>query len=308
MHFAWSFGSGDGIGFAGALPGDRVEYGDTSVDWRGPTATAGTLSALNWKASGPRAAYALPVSYFGFASTPLTLQDGSTPATVPTINLAATTVTGKDLSGTIDPSGTPLTEKLLYGVFAHAGPIPIIDDISPDLAFHYLAPLVTGIASSVSVAAVSGDWKGPHSYAVAHRAGVAPDASGVSLTLPVPSVPASPASGANEITSNQEFTWSPGSDRLFILSLFLPIDDFHYVQYYIVTGEPKARLPDFGAGVTLPSNTSGYWSVEAHGPWSTLDQAVAAGTLLDPFASGKLGGRDRDGFFARSEPIPFKTK
>ena len=34
MHFAWSFGSDDGIGFGSALPGDRVEYGDTSVDWR----------------------------------------------------------------------------------------------------------------------------------------------------------------------------------------------------------------------------------------------------------------------------------
>jgi hypothetical protein len=95
---------------------------------------------------------------------------------------------------------------------------------------------------------------------------------------------------------------------VFILSLFMPIDDFRYVQYYVVTGEAKARLPDFGSSVTLPSNTSGYWSVEAHGTWSSLDQAVAAGTLLDPFAWGKLRGRDRDGFFARSEPIPFKTK
>jgi hypothetical protein len=88
----------------------------------------------------------------------------------------------------------------------------------------------------------------------------------------------------------------------------MPINDFEYVQYYVVTGEAQARLPDFGGGVTLPANTSGYWSVESHGSWSSLDQAVAAGTLLDPFAWGKLGGRDRDGFFARSEPIPFKTK
>jgi hypothetical protein len=168
--------------------------------------------------------------------------------------------------------------------------------------------MVAGTSSTVSVAAVSGDWKAAHSYAVAHRANLAPDASGVSLTLPVPPVPGSPGAGANEVTSSQEFTWSPASDRVFILSLFMPINDFQYVQYYVVTGETKARLPDFGSSVTLPSNTSGYWSVEAHGSWSSLDQAVAAGTLLDPFAWGKLRGRDRDGSFARSEPIPFKTK
>jgi hypothetical protein len=290
------------------LPGDRVEYADTSVDWRGPTTTSGTLSTLSWKASGPRAAYALPVNYLGFASTPLTLQNGSSLATVPTLNLAATTVTGKDLSGTIDAGGAALTEKLLYGVFGHAGAIPVIDDITPDLSFQYLTPLVTGVPSSVSVAAVSGDWKAAHSYAVVHRANLAPDASGVALTLPAAPVPASPPAGANEVTSSQEFSWSPASDRVFILSLFLPINDFEYVQYYVVTGEAQGRVPDFGGGVTLPTNTSGYWSVEAHGSWSSLDQAVAAGTLLDPFASGKLGGRDRDGFFARSEPIPFKTK
>jgi hypothetical protein len=100
----------------------------------------------------------------------------------------------------------------------------------------------------------------------------------VSVALPTPALPVSPADGARGVTAGSDVSWTPLQNGV------------HFAVFnggggapgvYVVTAGTHIRMPD------LPSGSTYHWFVGGFGPYDSVD-AFTTGANLFPVLGGSV--------------------
>jgi hypothetical protein len=267
-----AFGSADGSG-GFETTGSSINY--SSILWRGPALTNGTLHGLRLQRASSDF-NALPTMYQGYDGQPYTLDDSS-PSTQVALNLATSAIPTGNVSGVVASTATGEAENDAWLVFSSGGVMQLLADAKGNGAFSYLVPTLP--ASSIVFSAQRGShYRLP--YAVAHVDGLAPGAAVGTVTVPAPATPTLPVTGATGVSNATSFMWNgQGSDTISIMAIaFQNVD----VNFFVVTSGANATIPSI-PGLPAPNNALALWSVETHGPYATVDEAAGPTGMLDAF-------------------------
>jgi hypothetical protein len=234
------------------------------VDWFGPASTTGAVHALQWTndANGTLSS----VLTHG-VKTGVTLTSGGS---VTNADVTLTPVTTQPVTGTISvPSGHTIKERAVTLTFTDGTAITLSDDAVSSAGF--AVPIPSGIGASARLFAGADDGT---AVVAAQLVDIAPGSSNVTLTLPSPAAPTTPASGATGVDTTTSFVWRPVPGGVTVVSLTPQGSD---PFYFIVNGGTTARIPDLSAqGIGLPSNRPYTWSVIALGPFASVDAYAVA--------------------------------
>ena len=256
------FGSAEASGsdtLSGAVSG---AYDLGTVSWFGPATTTGTIHALQWQ----RNAAGLPTSYKGYGvKTGVALSDGGT---FTGQDVTLTSVAGANLSGSVSvPSGYTLSDKSLTVSFGPNANIGVFTDSTATNNFSYVTPNLSGIRVVLSAIATASTG-----VALSFKTGLAPNASGVSLSVPAAPELGLPADAATNITPSIDFSWSASSGSVYVVGFYGPPGQ---PSYSVVTAANTTRIPDLGSlGLALPAATGYAWQVLAYSPFASTDAAA----------------------------------
>ena len=259
-----------------------------TLDWVKGLASV-TAHALQWKNSG-----GLPSDYTGYGKTAaIDLADNGTFANQ---DISMTDVTEGNFSGNVTiPSGYFLDGKNLAVSFGNDANINIVDDSTTNLAFNYISPQITG-ATIIAAASASNSF----TISLRVKAGLATNASGVTIAIPEGSQEVLPVSGATGVDTTTPFSWTG-----FANGVHLVMVQGGSSVYFIFTKDTSTTLPDLGAlGLGLTPSTGYSWRVMGMAPYSSMDQAAEAGNKLFGIFTGNIGV---SGAFSRSAGRGFVT-
>lgn len=259
--------------------------------WYGSTTTTGTVYALQWNYDGS----GIPSSYQGFGMrSGITLLDATTN---PNGNDTMSAVSSATLSGTVTvASGYTLAQKSLSVVFANKGSISLLSDNSAAAVFSYTAPSITG--ASMYLTAVSTKSTGT---SVAFKLGLAPNATGVALSVPAAPELSLPVNATTGVTKSNLFSWTPVPNAVHLVLFNGPGGQ---PSYLVLTAAAADSIPDMSAaGLGLPASTSYTWYVYSFGPLGSTDAAAGSSGFLGALVGLPLG----DGFYGFSANRTFTT-
>jgi hypothetical protein len=239
-----------------------------TVSWFGPTSTTGAVHALQWTIDANGTLNA--VLTHG-VKTGVTLTSGGS---VSNADVTLTAVTTQPVTGTISvPSGHTISERAVNLQFTDGTEFPLSDDGVNSANF--AVPIPSGIGASARLFAAADDGTAQVS---AQLFGIAPGTSNVTLTLPSPAVPTTPASGATGVDTTTNLVWTPVPGGVTVVVLTPQGSD---PFYFIVNGGTTTRIPDLSAqGVGLPSNRPYTWSVVALGPFASVDAYAVPNSVV----------------------------
>ncbi|WP_047857901.1 carboxypeptidase-like regulatory domain-containing protein [Archangium gephyra] len=236
------------------------------VQWAGPAVTTGTLYSLQPVRTTPTA---IPSRYTGFGRREnVSLGDG---ATASGQDILMSSVTHSTFSGTITlPSGYTLESKELSLALPPDSQVRLFSDSSSGTTFSYAVPVIPQARLSLVLKALR---EGASSSVV--KAGLAPDTSSVTLSLPEAPRPLSPADQTTNVTRTTPLSWTAYSEAVFLLGVDKSNPTGTPYRIYIVTSEQSATIPDLSAlGMSLQGNTAFSWGVTALAPLASTDDAV----------------------------------
>jgi hypothetical protein len=144
---------------------------------------------------------------------------------------------------------------------------------------HFSYPVPANITLTAVVSASAQFTSGAATFR--REAGIARGATDVSIVLPTPALPSTPADGASEVSPATEFRWSPfaGGVHLVIFSG----EAAAAPSYYVVTRETSTRIPDLTAlGAAFPAGAFYDWFVVGFGPFASVDDYTQTGSLVPP--------------------------
>jgi len=239
-------------------------YQFSQLRWWGPSVTVGTLDALQWESAHVTGGN--PVAYWGHGQRSVTL-DADGPA-LEGQDMALMPVTTANLSGAVTlPAGHTLHERTLATVFAEGSWIVVADESTPAAAFSYLTPVIDGATMAVAALGYR-SVAAEYSYAV--RAGLAANATGVTVGLPHVPLLTSPVDAATGVGADTPFVWSaPSGGVAAIVFAGSP-------SAVVVTAGASATLPDLGAvGLSWTPGFSYTWRVYGLPTFATVDAAAA---------------------------------
>jgi hypothetical protein len=257
------------------------QFGAINLSWYGPTATTGSLYAIQFTAG----AGGLPVAsgYKGYGvRSGIAVNDGST-----LTNQFDTlqSVTTSQFTGTVTvPSGYTLAGKAVYANVAPSAVIFLFSESNAITNLSYYTPGIPGATLLLGAEAT----KTGGGTAITWRNGLAIGATGVSVSIVTPPELSLPVNAATGVDTTVTFTWTAMTGGVHLV-LFTAAGS--NPAYYVVTTGTSATIPNmkpFGLG--LPGTTAYQWQVYGFGPFSSVDAAaVSAGFITGispPLASG----------------------
>jgi hypothetical protein len=237
----------------------------------------GTLRAIQ-TVKGPDG---MPSAYKGYGERAnVSVVDAST---VTGQDITMTGVTTANLAGTVVlPTGATLSQRAIAAAFADGAALPLGSDTAlGSAAFNFLTPASIGATISVRIEADLGDALG---YVLVN--GLAPGASGVTLTVLAPPVATLPVDKGTGISLSTDFVWTRFAGGVHVVS-FTPTgaSAANAPSFYVITADTTTRLPDLGAqGLPLPAATTYRWNFFGVAPLANLDgfaTEAVIGTLID---------------------------
>lgn len=250
---------------ASLFPSGVTGIYNSTLNWFGPSATSGTLHALQWERDGSN----LPVSYTGYGKKAgVTLSDGGT---FPNQDVILSGVATTDLSASASlPAGYSLSNKSLNIDFGDGADIFLLFDGSNSTLFSYKTPNLTGATMRLSASAS----KPGGFFSRSVEAGLAPSATDVTLTIPAAPELSLPVDNAINVDTTTSFSWTPFSDGVHV-AIFLPAVATQ-PRYYIFSKDASVTLPDLSAqGLGLASAAAYTWQVSGFAPFANLDAAAS---------------------------------
>jgi hypothetical protein len=257
------------------------QFGAINLSWYGPTATTGSLYAIQFTAG----AGGLPVAsgYKGYGvRSGIAVNDGST-----LTNQFDTlqSVTTSQFTGTVTvPSGYTLAGKAVYANVAPSAVIFLFSESNAITNLSYYTPGIPGATLLLGAEAT----KTGGGTAITWRNGLAIGATGVSVSIVTPPELSLPVNAATGVDTTVTFTWTAMTGGVHLV-LFTAAGS--NPAYYVVTTGTSTTIPNmkpFGLG--LPGTTAYQWQVYGFGPFSSVDAAaVSAGFITGispPLASG----------------------
>ena len=270
-------------------------FGAINLSWYGPTATTGSLYAIQFTAG----AGGLPVAsgYKGYGvRSGIAVNDGST-----LTNQFDTlqSVTTSQFTGTVTvPSGYTLAGKAVYANVAPSAVIFLFSESNAITNLSYYTPGIPGATLLLGAEAT----KTGGGTAITWRNGLAIGATGVSVSIVTPPELSLPVNAATGVDTTVTFTWTAMTGGAHLV-LFLGAGS--NPAYYVVTTGTSTTIPNmkpFGLG--LPSASAYTWQIYGFGPFSSVDAAAGSAGFITgvsvPLASG-------DAFFGISASRTFTT-
>jgi hypothetical protein len=250
-------------GVTGSVGKPGTSY-DDGLNWTGPTTFQGNACAILYDATG-----GVATAFNAYGETDgIYVQDGQTSSA----GVSMASVLAKTITGTVPvPPGYTLhavTMGFVCGSNAKYTSYPFTFDVAPSASFAYNAPVIPGPLYLGADA-----QKGSNDLYV-QDVGVAPDATGVQLTLPTPVEQASPPDLALGISGTTSFSWSGASGALsqvyFVPTVVGPL------LVTVFTASPSTTFPDLSSlGYPSPKGTTYKWSVVQSSNLATLDAALS---------------------------------
>jgi hypothetical protein len=278
----------------------------TTTDWRGPASTQERAHGLLWQFD---AASQLPTSYVGYDTASAALADTSATTNI-NLNLTATaSIPSGNITGTITPAGGADRANKLYLHFSSGANIALASDSPGPNTFSYLVPTIAN--ASVILAAVEGDAAFGQ-YAVAHKDNLAAGTSAITATIPTPSKPLTPATGALNVDGSTPFTFQAGAGSAggFVVSMLA--EDFYDGLFIVTTNKSNFKVPVIVSGAYALVSTHVYdWRVETHGNLATVDAMAGPSGFMDEFSGNNespRGPHTADGSFTISQSNRFTAK
>jgi len=259
--------------------------------WGEQTTVAGTIHALQWEVSSN-----LPVTYKGYGSKDaVTLADGGS---FPGQNVTLTSVPTVTLTGNVTvSSGYMLMGKVVAIVWGRFGGISVVSDLASTGAFTYATPDISG--TTVLFRAIATSAMGNSTI---WRVGLAPDASGVNVTIPAAPSLSLPVNAATNVDTLTVFSWTAFAQGVHLAFFDGPAGE---PDYYVLTQSASSTIPNLNAiGLGLPSSTAYQWSVSGIAPLVSVDEAAGPGG----FYPIQTENPSRDGSLAVSTSRSFTTK
>ena len=282
---------------AGTTTGADGTFGST-VNWNGPSTTTGAIYALQYQAAA-----GLPVAagYKGYGvKNGVVLTDGN-----PLINQFDTlqTIATAQLTGAVTvAAGYSVYDKILNMRLSGTAAMEVFSDPTTTGTLSYYTPSITGITLIFGVAARVG---GPGtSQSIMFRPGLAPNASGVAITLPASPEPSLPIAGATGIDTAVTFSWTSFTGGMHLVVFAGGVGD---PSYYVFTSGTSTTIPNlqpFGLG--LPSNKAYTWQVYGFAPFANSDAAAGQAGFLGPLTN--VAALTGDAYIAISAKRAFTTK
>ncbi|MCI0570739.1 MAG: hypothetical protein L0Y66_08310 [Myxococcaceae bacterium] len=260
--------------------------------WDGPDNTTVSIYALQWQYDPVTN---LPVDYklSGSKVNVTVANEGS----FIDQDFTMTTVSDTTLSGNVSvPAGYV---NIYNNLHFSPGPGVYLDlatHDNPPANFSYTTPSLGGSMLLMAVAE-----KASAAQSVAWKRGLAPNATGVSVTVPTAPEIILPASSAPGVNTTTTFSWQPYAGGVH-LALFSP-DVAGQPSYAVVTSATSTTLPDVsGTGLELPPGAGYQWGVFGWSPFASVNQAAGShGWYPIPFLF------QGDGAYAVAEMRTFTT-
>jgi hypothetical protein len=241
-----------------ALTGAIGAENSLDVSWYGPAAsTGGTLSALQVQSDDS----GLPVAYPGYGMTSASL---TTPGET-SVSLALNPVSSAVLTGsvTLPPGFHLLSIEGQLGVPNSALAPDLFLDSTQPATFSYVMPSIAGTTLSISALATAAE----NVFWLAAAAGLAADASAVSLDCAGPPTLLSPADGQTGVTTATAFSWSAYPNAVYRLLLG---------TLTVWTASKTLTLPDLSSvNFQVAPSTQYTWQVSASAPYASIDALAA---------------------------------
>jgi len=270
--------------------------GDFSLGgtWYGPTSTSGSLYALQYEVDGSNLPVANAYKGYGVRNS-LVVNDASI-----TNNLLDTlkTVNTVQLTGTLTAaSGYTLSSRRVYVRFSSTALAQLLSEASNNTALSYYTPAISGANLIVSSTA------GKTGVAVVtYKVGVAPNASGLAVSVPAGPELSLPIAGATNVDTTVTFSWtafSGGVHLVFFQSSGNP-------SFFVLTTGTSTTIPNLKAyGLGLPSATAYTWMVYAVSPVGSTDAAASSVNFLGLLTGPKY--LTSDASLALTTPRNFTT-
>jgi hypothetical protein len=235
-------------------------FGPFSLSWFGPTATTGSLYALQFTSD----AGGLPVAagYKGYGvRSGIAVNDGSS-----LTNQFDTlqTVSTNQFTGTVTvPSGYTLGAKVVYTRVSQSAVIGMFAESNANANLSYYTPGISGATLLLE--------------AIATKAG-----GGMSITLVAPPEVSLPVNAATGVDTTVTFSWTAMTGGVHLV-VFQGAGSTP--TYYVLTSGTSATIPNmkpFGLG--LPASTSYSWFVFGFGPFGSVDAAAGSAGFITALA------------------------
>ena len=270
-------------------------FGAINLTWYGPTATTGSLYAIQFTAG----AGGLPVAsgYKGYGvRSGIAVNDGST-----LTNQFDTlqSVTTNQFTGTVTvPSGYVIGAKAVYANVASSAIINLFTDYNATTNLSYYTPGIPGATLLLGASATkTGGGQG-----VTWRNGLAFGATGVSVSIVTPPEVSLPVNAATGVDTTVTFTWTAMAGGVHLVSFTAAGSN---PAYYVVTTGTSTTIPNmkpFGLG--LPSATAYTWQIYGFGPFGSVDAAAGSAGFITGATAPLTSG---DAFFGISASRTFTT-
>ena len=280
-------------------------YAQTSAGWQGPETTAVTGHGLLYE----RGSNSLPTAYYSYeevtgalsetvkATFLVDLPDDNDPPLNP-----------QTVSGTVTSPTSSERTNYVFLRFQSNAQIELVEHYGTSLTDSFLYTVPSIGTSSLDIAAVEGDPSfGP--AALAHKDRIAAGASNIDLTIPTPPQQVAPSDGLTNVNGSTIFTWSSQA-HAFVWNAENIEPSSPYGGIYIVTGEKRVSIPEFGnLGFTLLPGDLYNWRVQVHGDPATIDDLADDDGFADPWApwcDSPSNPKRGDGTFAISAGRTFR--
>ena len=133
-----------------------------------------------------------------------------------------------------------------------------------------------------------------------------------SLTVPAPGKPQTPNSGAANVDSNSQFTWTSGAgnNAAFVVSML--DEDYGQGLFVVTASKSLSKIPLVPGGPYQFASAHKYdWRMETHGTFASVDAMAGPAGFMDEFSGDNespRGPRTGDGAFTISQYNVFTAK
>jgi hypothetical protein len=275
---------------------DSLDSADTdylSPQWVGPAMTLGTAHALRFSFSG---AQNLPTDYLAHDSHAVGIAETGTPGGEVTFDLGGTS---KPASGAVSGSVIGATANTrsneVYVRFTDTTALLVASDDAATGSFSYIVPNLPNAVIDVVARNDIND-----AFAAAYADNIAPNQSGVALSIPTIPTLTAPADSKTNVDQATLFQWT-GDAKVF---LFCANAHSNYDALCVLTSQKQTHLP---AAPTL-AGMDYYWYIETHGDFASVDAASGPDGFISSYSASYIRGPKRgNGTYAESSSRVFTT-
>lgn len=301
-----SFGGPDGSSQHTDVSGPGLSA--AHIAWQGPAQTQEVGHALIWE---PDPISDFPSKFIAFDSTQIGLVDTADVVGAhgkASFDLSADSIDAGTIEGTVPGSGFVARFNNVFLRFTSNAVIKLLADKAKTAGFTYVVPSLPDASATL----VAGEGDLYSELGVAHKGGLLPNASGLSLTIPTPArdLVVIPMTDATKVSATTQFNFTRGggANAPFVATFMYGDNSVHDDILYLVSAKTPFKLPKVVNGTyTLPPGPYG-WRVETHGAPQNVDAMAGPTGFLDAVSNSywydePSGPRTGDGAYTLSKSI-----